>query len=120
MSVDANNFKVDGPTIDKEHAMERLDNDDELYGELVQLFLEDSIVRIESLRNGLENKDCRVAEREAHSIKSAAANIGGERVRCVAGQIEKVLRESGDMKQGAQLFQLLECELEQLKEELAK
>ena len=116
----ANNFKVDGPTIDKDRAMERLDNDDELYGELVQLFLEDSVVRVESLRSSLESKDCRVAEREAHSIKSAAANIGGERVRQVAGQIEKVLRETGDLKQGVQFFQLLECELEQLKDELGK
>jgi HPt (histidine-containing phosphotransfer) domain-containing protein len=40
----------------------------------------------------VDGGDAKGAERQAHSIKGAAANVGGERMRSVALSIEDALR----------------------------
>ena len=77
------------PLIDREGALERIGGDAELYEEVVQIFLEDVPVQLGILREALASGDLKVGERQAHSLKSAAANIGAEAMRSACFQAEK-------------------------------
>ena len=78
------------PTIIDPQAMERLKEwgGDKLAGQMVRLFLKNSGVRMDQIRQGGVAGDLQEAERGAHSLKSSAANIGAEIVRTLATQIE--------------------------------
>ena len=66
------------PVINKEAALERVDGDEELYQEIVEIFLEDTPIQLQKLDDAIKDGDITVAHRQAHSIKSSAANIGAE------------------------------------------
>jgi len=78
------------PKIIDPQAMERLKEwgGDKLAGQMVRLFLKNSGVRMDQIRQGGEAGDLGEAERGAHSLKSSAANIGADIVRVFATQIE--------------------------------
>ncbi len=61
---------------------------DKLVGQMVKLFLANSPARVDQIRAGLESNDAQESERGAHSLKSSAANVGGEEVRRIALEME--------------------------------
>ncbi len=71
-------------------AIERLKEwgGDKLAAQMVRLFLKNSGTRMDQIRKGIAEADVEEAERGAHSLKSSAANIGGEHLRTLATQIE--------------------------------
>jgi HPt (histidine-containing phosphotransfer) domain-containing protein len=70
--------------------------DEELAQTIVEAFLDDLPRQIESLRAAVAAGDVPGAERRAHTIKGASANMGGERLRAVAFEMEKAAR-GGDV-----------------------
>ena len=58
----------------------RLMEDEDLAKMVVESFLEDIPRQIDSLKVYLEAGDATGAERQAHTIKGASANVGGERL----------------------------------------
>ncbi|MBN2875278.1 MAG: response regulator, partial [Spirochaetales bacterium] len=77
------------PVFDRAGFLDRLMGDEELMRDICAAFIEDSPSQLANLEAALESGDVATAERAAHSIKGAAANVGGERVRALAYQIEK-------------------------------
>ena len=77
-------------------AMERLREwgGDKLAGQMVRLFLKNSGVRMDQIRKGAADGDMDEAERGSHSLKSSAANIGAEKVRTLATQLESACLEA--------------------------
>ncbi|MFM7199847.1 MAG: Hpt domain-containing protein [Myxococcota bacterium] len=71
-----------------EEALERLDGDHELYAEVLQLFMEDTPKLLDALKLEVRGHSSREATRLAHSIKSAAANVGASEVARLAAQCE--------------------------------
>ncbi len=71
-------------------AIERLKEwgGEKLAGQMVRLFLKNSGTRMDQIRTGIAEADVEEAERGAHSLKSSAANIGGEHLRTLATKIE--------------------------------
>ena len=61
---------------------------DKLAGQMVRLFLKNSGVRMDQIREGTNAGDVDEAERGAHSLKSSAANIGAETLRTLATRVE--------------------------------
>lgn len=59
-----------------------------LAAQMVRLFLKNSGARMDQIRSGIDGGDVDQAERGAHSLKSSAANIGAERLRILATQVE--------------------------------
>jgi len=84
------------PVFDRAGMMGRLMDDEELARVLTECFLEDIPQQIETLRGCLEAGDAPGAERQAHTIKGAAANVGGEFLREVASEMEKA-GKAGDL-----------------------
>jgi len=81
---------------DRAGMMARLMNDTNLASMVAESFLEDIPQRIAALKEYLETGDAAGAERQAHTIKGASANMGGERLRAAALEMEKLLK-AGDM-----------------------
>jgi HPt (histidine-containing phosphotransfer) domain-containing protein len=82
---------------DRAGLLERLMGDEELAGIILQGFLIDMPRQIEALREYLEAGDDAGAERQAHTIKGASANIGAEALRTLAVELEQA-GKSGDLE----------------------
>ncbi len=81
------------PIFDKIHFLQRLMNDKELARIVIASFLEDIPLQIHALKDCLARGDAVIAERQAHTMKGAAANIGAEVVRTIAAEMEKSAKD---------------------------
>lgn len=89
---------MSNPVFDKPGALQRVDNDWDLLGELVTLFYDEYTNQIKELRDALALKDCTRFKRCAHTIKGAAGNIGAMQVFEQAFALER-LAASADVDQ---------------------
>ncbi len=79
-----------GPIIfDREALLNRVLGDQEFTDLILQGFLEDIPRQIVALRKYLEAGDVAGAERQAHTIKGASANVGAEAMRVLCGDLER-------------------------------
>jgi len=91
--------------------------DEELVAQLVEAALDDLPCQVSKLKDSLAAADITTIERQAHTIKGAAANIGAEPLRDVAERIEKAARQ-GDLESCRDTFPALEQEFEHLRREM--
>jgi HPt (histidine-containing phosphotransfer) domain-containing protein len=78
-------------------------------------FLEDLPKLIKELKDFLEAGDVPRTERQAHSIKGASVNVGGEALRAAAFEMEKAAK-AGDLKSVAARLPELENQVARLKD----
>lgn len=71
-------------------------DDRELAEQVVGVFLSDIPKQIAALREAVDSGDAATAERVAHSIKGAAATVGGEALRRISFECE-LLGKQGDL-----------------------
>lgn len=83
---------------DRDTMLEQLMGDEKLAAKIIEGFLADVPIQIQRLGEMLEKGDIDGATRQAHSIKGAAANVGGEALRALAFEMEKAGR-TGDPKE---------------------
>jgi CheY-like chemotaxis protein len=72
--------------------LSHLEGDEELYREILALFKEDTPRLMEQLQDALQASDLATVERQAHTLKSTAANIGANGVREAALAVEHSAR----------------------------
>jgi len=82
---------------DRAGMLERLFGDEELVGTILEGFLMDIPQQIEALRGYLDAGDAAGAERQAHTIKGASANVGGDALRALAFELEQA-GKAGDLE----------------------
>ena len=104
---------------DRAGMMTRLMNDEYLARTITGGFLENIPYQIEALRGYLEAGDRLGVERQAHTIKGASANMGGDALCAVAFEMEKAAGE-GDLKAAFDLLAELETAFARLREEMKK
>ncbi len=104
----------DIPIFDRAGMLSRLMDDEELAAVVTEGFLLDIPQQIEKLKLYIETGDAGGAMRQAHTIKGASSNIGGERVRAVAFAMEKKGGE-GDLDAIGALMPTLLQEFDKLK-----
>jgi PAS domain S-box-containing protein len=104
---------------DRPGMMARLMNDKELADRIVAGFLGDIPRQMEALRTFLDAEDRLGAERQAHTIKGAAANVGGGVLFAVAFEIEKAAGD-GDLKSAGKRLAEMEKAFDRLREEMEK
>ncbi len=73
---------------DRNFALEQSGEDEELLAELLLLFLDSSKSDLDKIVEGVRRHDPDLVADAAHSIKGAAASLGVEGIRAVAGAIE--------------------------------
>lgn len=96
--------------LDKQSALERIEDDLELYEEICEIFREDVPRIIAELKSSFACNDIPTATRHAHSIKSAAANIGATNLSESARSAENALRD-GDLESVSTIFSELDSNL---------
>jgi len=108
---------MESPILDRNAALERIGGDEELYQEVLSIFLDDTPVQIGVLNQALRSLDRVLGERQAHSLKSAAANIGAEAMRDACLKTEKAFAKS-DPTVLAALVKKIEFEFSALRQHL--
>jgi len=88
-AVSVSAAEQEAPVFDRAGMMTRMMDDEELARTVIEAFLDDVPKQIEALRSYLEAGDAISAERQAHTIKGASANLGGEALRALAFEMEK-------------------------------
>ncbi len=111
--------KSEIPIFDKAGMMSRLMNDENLAYKVVNGFLDDLPQQITALKEYLKSGDAVKAERQAHTIKGASANVGGEALRAVAFEMEKAAK-GGEMNVVSMYMNELEVKFEELKEAMER
>jgi signal transduction histidine kinase/CheY-like chemotaxis protein/HPt (histidine-containing phosphotransfer) domain-containing protein len=78
----------DPSVLDMGDALERFDGDREFFGEVLEDFLESGSVQVRILEQAVRDGDYERLEREAHSLKGAAANLSASRLSKIALELE--------------------------------
>jgi two-component system sensor histidine kinase/response regulator len=84
---------ADSP-VDMEDALGRVSGDAEVWLEVAGIFLEDTPNRLDKIEAAVEAGDAETVQKEAHSIKGAAANVGAKPLLGAASELEAAGRES--------------------------
>ena len=103
--------------IDKASAIERI-GDEDIYEAVVEIFLEDTPQQLALLDEALEGEDFVTAERQAHSMKSAAANIGATVFSNRAKELEHKVGKSS-LEELINLAQQLKEDMDKIVEHLS-
>jgi CheY-like chemotaxis protein/HPt (histidine-containing phosphotransfer) domain-containing protein len=104
---------------DRAGMMARLVDDDDLVRVVTKGFLEDIPRRIAALKGYLATGDVSGAEHQAHTIKGSSANVGGERLREVAYEMEKATR-ARDLSTAGRLMVEMEAQFDMLNQVMIK
>jgi PAS domain S-box-containing protein len=105
---------AEAPVFDTAGFMSRLMGDEMLGRMVMGEFLEDIPKQIDALQTYLAASDIAAAHRQAHSIKGASANVGGEALRAVAFDAEKA-GQAGDLDAIIALVPHLELQFARLR-----
>ena len=97
--------------------MERVDEDDELIREVLEIFLEDTPKTLEAIKTGIADQSPEAVAKTAHTLKGASANIAANRLRDQAYELE-IKAKSGDLADAGDIFATLETEYAALKNHL--
>ncbi len=109
--------KPSGDALDLATALERLDGDRALYGELTVLFEDECPRTIERMRGAIALHDAKSLEHLAHTLKGSSAALGAFAVSEASGEIER-LAQSGNVDDSGDQFRVLQDEIERLFGEL--
>jgi PAS domain S-box-containing protein len=112
-------FKSQLSVFDKAGMMARLMDDEDLARKVIEGFIGDIPRQIAALKGYLETGDAAGTERQAHTIKGASANVGGEALRSVAFEIEKASRTGDLITLGRHMVELEE-EFDRLNQAMTK
>jgi len=108
------------PTVwDPAVMLERVLGDEDLARRILERFREDIPRQIQVLKDFLEAGDASSVERQAHTIKGVAANVGGEALRAVAFEMEKASR-AGDLNAAKGRMAELESQFERLRQAITR
>ncbi|MBS1825938.1 MAG: response regulator [Acidobacteria bacterium] len=107
------------PAFDSEGLLDRLMGNEVLARRVVSRFLSDVPQQLAALSAALDQADPQAARLAAHTIKGAAANVGGEDMRELASRMEQS-NASGDLTAALGMLPSLEHRFEHLKPELER
>jgi len=105
------------PVLNKEAALELCDDDEDLFLEIVQAYLEDAREHSKHLLYALEAGDAHQVEERAHALKGASSNICAGPVREAALLLERAGR-SGELGDAPKLYKVFKKEFNRLLEYL--
>jgi CheY-like chemotaxis protein/HPt (histidine-containing phosphotransfer) domain-containing protein len=103
------------PVFDRDGLMNRVMNDWDLMKQVTECFILETPRQIAALREYLESGDVEGARRQAHALRGAAANVGGESLRAVATAMETAAK-GGDLVTVKALLTDLQVQFEALRE----
>lgn len=106
-------------TINLKSVLAICDGDREFFGEIVQLFLEDSADRMEKLTQAVNEQDPQAIMQMGHALKGLSGNICAEAMQEAAVQIERSGRNS-ELGSTRNQLETLDNEYQKVQAELKK
>jgi two-component system sensor histidine kinase/response regulator len=97
--------------------LERVDNDQELLRDLLNIFKEDFPLTMRSLESAVAAGDLKEAARLAHTLKGMLSSLGGVRTAAAAARLE-VIASAGETASLKDALDALKCEAASLLPEL--
>ena len=92
MNTDDNDSVLDPDVIEALKSLSD-EGDPGLFGELVEMFLDDTPMRLASIREAVEVSDAKALEAAAHSLKSSCGNLGAIKLADLCRDLERLGRE---------------------------
>ncbi len=102
-------------TVDLETALDRFGGDKEFFKEMLEEFLNYAPKQLEKLTDAIETGDAKVVEKEAHSVKGAAGNLGAKRIADLSLKLE-LLGRADDLAGAKEMVGSLKAEFKRLEE----
>jgi len=93
--------------LDLDTALDNLDGDQQLYLEILRIFIQTQANTAIDIENALKNGDLALARRQAHTIKGSAGNIGATRLLELSIVLEQaIIQESSseNLKEALGMF----------------
>jgi PAS domain S-box-containing protein len=109
----AENPSQHGEQLDRASLLERVEGDQGLLAEMIQLFLADAPQLLGAMRSALQQGDMILLERSAHSMKGAAGNMSAQATVNSALQLEQSAKK-GDAESSKANLAALETAVERL------
>ena len=97
-------------TLDFKQMLEQLGGDEKLLQEVIEIFVDQTPIHMETLRRALAQGDAESVEKTAHSIKGELGYLGISEVTQKARVLEELGRKH-DLEQAAQVFLSFELEI---------
>jgi two-component system sensor histidine kinase/response regulator len=119
LSLSQNAMTSELPILDESDAMERLEDDQEMYAELLDLFEEHRETMIQTIKDALASRDCEVLTKACHTVKGAMANISATASQTAALEAETAAKH-GDILAAGKAVEALLHEVERLRDHLTK
>jgi HPt (histidine-containing phosphotransfer) domain-containing protein len=104
------------PVFAPEVALERLDQDQALLGEIITLLVEDAPAQLGAIR---DERNLHDLERVVHGFRGAVSNVGGVKLTAVLRELEEAAR-SGRAEQVPRLTQKVEGAWDELFDQLSR
>lgn len=111
-------FDHNPPLFSRRDLLERVDGDEELLREVLLIYLEDTPLVLENLKQGIDANSPEAVANAAHTLKGSSANIAAERLRYRAWQLEQKAKE-GDLDGASAFYDMLEGDFHALQQELS-
>lgn len=118
-SVPESSVDLSAQVFNKASFLSRLMNDENLVIRISKAFLDDMPKQMDKLSEDIHSGDASAAGHQAHKIRGASANVGGEAMRDRASAMESA-GDSGDIASLKKLMPDLQREFELLKEAMEK
>ena len=106
-------------TLNAEGLINSFENDQELFQELGDIFLNDSPQMLNTLRESLKNTDAQTVKRTAHSLKGMLRNFQAEAAAETAFELEQI-GEQGKLDDADRIVDSLSAQLDDVARQLKK
>jgi len=84
------------------------EGDEDLLGELIDLFMADAPGRIAGMRDAIAREDWPALASWAHSLKGSCGSLGAMHMADLCGRLESLGRRGGDRREAELVFKELE------------
>jgi two-component system sensor histidine kinase/response regulator len=91
---------------DRAALLDRVEGDEELLAEMIQLYVEDAPRALEAMRSALQQGNLPDLERAAHSLKGSSANLAAMTAAEAAQRLEQDAKRGDKSAAGASLTAL--------------
>lgn len=81
--------QFEGLALDKDYLKEISNGEKEFEVEIINLFIEDTRIRIETITQALISKDLATLKKEIHTLKGASGSVGAKSLQLLCKKIEE-------------------------------
>ena len=103
-----------GDHVDVEALEELKEVMEDEFSVLIETYLEDSVVRLDSLKDAVGSLDTEAVRKEAHSFKGSSGNIGAPKLADLCRRLEDMGKD-GDVKDASPLLDEIVVEYQEVK-----